>query len=170
MSNKATKPARRRRKAPTREDRDGEKRALIGEIALLTDQQDALKAEIALRKDKLLLLMSQDGDRSIEAVGIGAAGFTHRRSFAIKDSSMLVKLFPAKVLAENVNVTAAFYDAAKREGYRIEDAVTVGADESLSVTRAKTKAAKQMREGHIAEARKKAEGAVAAFRKQLKQF
>lgn len=172
MSGKATKAGRRRRttKPPTREERDAEKRALIGEVALLTDNQDAIKQEIALRKEKLLLLMAQDGDRTVEAKGVGSAGFQRRRSFAVKDASMLAKLFPAVVLAENIRITAAFYDAAEREGYRIADAVTQGEDEGLTVSRARTKAAKQMREGHIAEARKKAEHAVAAYRKQLKQF
>jgi len=155
---------------PTRESRDVEKRALLGEIALLTDQQDALKEEISLRKEKLLLLMAHDGDRSIEAEGIGTASFKRRRSFAVKDTTALAKLFPANVLAENVRITAAFYDAAEREGYRIKDAVTQGEDESLTVARARTKEAKKFREAHITEARSKAESAVAAYRKQLKQF
>lgn len=173
MSEKATKPRRRRRNdatVPTRDDRDGEKRALLGEIALLTDQQDALKEEIAHRKDKLLLLMSQDGDRSVEADGIGTAGFQRRRSFKVKDATLLSTMFPGKILAENIKITAALYDAAEREGYRIAEAVTQGEDESLTVTRARTKEAKKMREAHITEARKKAEHAVAAYRNQLKQF
>jgi len=154
----------------SREDRDHEKRALLGEIALLTDQQDALKEEIKTRKEKLLLLMEQDGDRSIEAEGVGTASFTRRRSFKVHNGAMLVKLFPAAVLAENVKVTAAFYDGALREGYRIAEAVTQGEDENLNVTRARTAKAKEFRKTHIAEAAAKAQKAVAAYRKQLKQF
>ena len=163
---------RRRRPAavPTKEDRDVEKRALLGEIALLTGHQDALKTEIALRKEKLLLLMAQDGDRSVELSGIASASFTRRRSFKVKDAAMLVKLFPPAVLAENVKVTAAFYDAAMREGYRIGDAVTQGEDENLSVTPSRSKESKQFRDMHITEARKKAEHAVSEYRKHLKQF
>jgi len=170
MSGKAAKSARHKDAAKGREHRDFEKRALIGEMALLTDQMDALKLEVETRKEKLLLLMGQDGDRNIEAEGIGTAGFTRRRSFAIKNAKLIAKMFSKRVLAENINMTAALYDAAVREGYRITEAVTQGEDENLTVARARDKESKKYRDAHIAEARKKAEQAIAAFRKQLKQF
>ena len=166
---KATKP-KRRRKAPTREDRDREKRELLEEIAHLTDQQDAIKSAIAVRKDRLLLLMHQDGDRSVEAENVAAASFTRRRSFKLKDTTALARMFTKEQLVEHVRVTAAFYDAAIDQGYRIDMAVTMGEDESLTVSRAKTKEAKKIRDACIAESRKVAEAKLAEYREKLKAF
>jgi L-serine deaminase len=165
-----TSQRRKKVKAPTREDRDSRKRELLDEIAFLTDEQDAVKKEINKRKDELLLLMSQDGDRALEKENVAGASFTQRRSFQINDTKKLSQMFTREQLAEHVKITAAFYDAAQREGYRIETAVTVGVSESLTVSRAKTKDAKKIRQTHIEEARKATEAKVAEFRKQLKQF
>jgi hypothetical protein len=156
--------------APTKADRDERKRELLGEIAFLTDEQDALKAEIDARKEELLLLMSQDGDRALEREGVASSSFTQRRSFEVHNPKLLAKMFSKEQLAEHTRITAAFYEAAEREGYRIGDAVTVGFSESLTVSRAKTKEAKKIREAHINEARERTRKKVAELRKQLKQF
>jgi len=156
--------------APTREDRGARKRDLLNEIAFLTDEQDAMKAEIDSRKQELLLLMSQDGDRAFECENVAGASFLQRRSFEVHDAKALAKLFSREQLAEQVKVTAAFYDAAEREGYRVAQAITVGVSESLSVARAKTKNAKSIRSAHIKEARERAEAKIAEHRANLKRF
>ena len=165
-----TSARRKQVKAPTRADRDARKQELLAEIAFLTDEQDAIKAETNKRKEELLLLMSQDGDRSLARENVADAAFTQRRAFQVTNAKKLAQMFTREQLAEHAKVTAAFYDAAEREGYRIGDAVTVGVSESLTVSRAKTKDAKAIRKTHIEEARRVTETKVAAFRQQLKRF
>jgi len=146
------------------------KHELLGEIALLTDEQDAIKEEISVRKDELLLLMSKDGDRAVERENVAGASFMQRRSFKVTNPKNLAKMFTREQLAEQVKVTAAFFDAAQREGYQIDGAVTVGVSESLTVSRAKTKDAKNIRKAHIKEARERAQAKVVEYRKTLKRF
>ena len=140
---------------------------LIGECAVLKDRQDALEEMTKQRKDRILVLMRAEGASKIKAPA-GEAAFTARRSFKVHDPKRLAKMMTKVQLASLVKITADVYDACVAEEKPIDEAVTVGKSESLSVSRSRTKVAKERRVQHIAESKRQAEKRITAFRKQLR--
>jgi len=106
-------------------------------------------------------------DRQVDRDCNGAA-FTRRRSFKVHDRDRLAELMPPKQLAALVKVTADVYDAAEREGLPLDEAVTVGLSESLTVSRARTKAAGERRKQYIEESKRQAEQRIQAAVKLLR--
>jgi len=140
---------------------------LINEYAIIKDRRDALDEMLEVRKDRILLVMSEIGARKHKC-DAGATSFTRRRSFKVHDIDKLAKLLPKRQLAALAKMTADTYDAAKAEGIPLDEAVTVGQSESLTVSRAKTKEANKRRATYIDESRKQAEARIEAIRKQLR--
>jgi hypothetical protein len=140
---------------------------LIQEYAVIKDRRDALDDMLDVRKERILLVMSETGARKHKC-GAGATSFTKRRSFKVHDAKKLASLLPKTQLAALARVTADVYDAAVAEGIKIDKAVTVGQSESLTVKRASTKEANERRSKYINESRKQAEQRIEAIRKQLR--
>jgi len=140
---------------------------LINEYAIIKDRRDALDDMLEARKDRILMVMSEAGARKHKCAA-GATSFTRRRSFLIHDIDKLTKLLPKRQLAALARMTADTYDAAKAEGIPLDEAVTVGQSESLTVSRAKTKEANKRRMAYIEESRKQAEARIEAIREQLR--
>lgn len=148
-------------------DVEAEIRGLVAEYAVIKDRIDALEEMLAQRKDRILVLMREKGSSKITAPA-GSVSFTSRRSFKVHDARKLSSLMSKTQLASLVKITADVYDACVKEHVAIDEAVTVGRSESLTVSRARTKVAKERRAQHIAESKKQAEQRINAFRKQLK--
>ena len=143
-----------------------ELRQQIDEYCLIKDRMDALDKMLSPRKKRIRLLMEDLGLSKAEA-GSGGAAFTERRSFSVVDAGRLVELFDPHQLAANVRITADVYDAAKAENIEIDEAVRVGLSPSLSVSRARNKKARELRNQYIAESRDQAEKRIAALRKTM---
>lgn len=152
---------------PSEETLLDELRQQIDEFCLIKDRMDALENLLEPRKKRIRLLMEDLGLSRAEADG-GNSSFTERRSFEIVDAERLSELFDAHTLAANVKITADVYDAAKAEGIKIDEAVRVGRNPSLSVSRARSKQAKERRKQYIAESREQAEKRIDALRKKMR--
>ena len=152
----------RKKPAPTPTTTEGltpsalELERLLTEHAVLKDRRDAIDDMIEVRKDRILLLMSEAGLGRYKN-DAGEASFTRRRTFKIHDQARLVELMSPAQLASLARVTADVYDAAAREGIPLDEAVTVGISESLTVARARTKAANDIRKQYIEESKRQAE-------------
>jgi hypothetical protein len=172
-----TKPA---ADAPSAEDvqkaeRAAEKLRLIDEMAILDLRKDAIEEARDEKKKRLMVLMSEDGDRKLTSEW-GDAQFKTKRLFKVHDPSALLRLFPAKTLeevalflAERFKPTAEFADGVIAAGLDLTSAVTVGLDESMTVERARTKAAKAKQKQIIEQTRREAQENVEALAKTMRQ-
>lgn len=158
------KPKKRRTKADSREEELEEQ---VREYAVIKDRMDALDEMLKQRKQRILLLMSETGLSRFDG-GAGTAAFTRRRSFKVYDAERLVGLMTPRQLAENVRITADVYDACEAEDIPINEAVKVGRSENLTVSRSRTKAAKERRKQYIEESRRQAEQRINSIRAQLR--
>lgn len=111
---------------------DHDKAKLIAEVVILQSRGKAIKELIDQRKARLLTLMNHDGDLKRKTTE-GSATKGERRKFVIHDRARLRELFSEDVLAEQIKVDAAFYDAAIKAKVAIDEAVTVEPDESFKV-------------------------------------
>ena len=152
----------------TEEQQLEELRQQISEFCLIKDRMDALDNMLDARKKRIRLLMEDIGIAKVDA-DAGSAAFTERRSFKVADPARLVQMFDVVVLAANCKVTADLYDAAKAEGVAIDEAVTVGLSPNLSVSRARSKAARERRSQYIAESKSQAEKRINALRTTLRR-
>jgi hypothetical protein len=146
-------------------ERDREKMQLLQELALLETQAEALDGMQKDRKQRLKLLMAGDGE-SARSAEDAEASFGQRRSFEVTNPEGLVMLFDtpkdaALVLAQNFKPSATFVDGLTQAGKKIQGIITVGLDETFSVSRTKTKAAKEKQRKLIEESRKTAEARIA---------
>lgn len=173
---KKAKARRRRRKAASTsasgiveadDERVGELEQQIQEHAVITDRIDALEDMKGQRKSRILLLMRDLGVSGHSCQG-GSATFTTRRSFKVHDHERLAELMSPVQLASLAKVTADVYDALA-ESMELDEAVTVGRSESLTVSRARTKVAKERRKGHIEESKRQAEQRIADIRSEFKK-
>jgi len=151
-------------KKPATDDRSVELRQNITEHCLIKDRIDALEKMLDVRKKRIHILMEDIGLSKVDAEA-GSAAFTERRSFTVVDPSRLAKLFDRETLAANVRITADVYDAAIGAKIKIDKAVRVGLSPSLSVTRARSKQAREQRKQYIAESKAQAEKRIATLRK-----
>lgn len=149
------------------DEREVELQHLLTEHSVLKDRRDAIDEMITVRKERILMLMSEAGMGKFKCDD-GEAAFTRRRSFKVHDRDRLSELMPPKQLAALVKITADVYDAAEREGLPLDEAVTVGLSESLTVSRARTKAAGERRKQYIEESKRQAEQRIQAAVKLLR--
>lgn len=158
--------AKKRATVTTDQQREEEIERLLTEHSVLKDRRDAIDGMIDVRKERLLLLMSEAGIGRYKGKS-GEVSFTRRRSFKVTDSDKLVELMSPRQLASLVRVTADVYDAAMREDIALDEAVTVGRSESLTVSRSRTKEAKDRRKKYIEESKRQAETRIKAAIKLL---
>jgi len=165
---KTTKNTKKPKPADGEEDpRTAELTDLLHEHAVIKDRIDALAEMATVRKNRILMIMNELGVGRHECAA-GHASFTRRRSFKVHDPARLSELMTKTQLASNCKITADVYDACVAEEVAIDEAVTVGRSESLSVSRATTKDAKKRREGYINESKRQAEERISALRAQLR--
>lgn len=148
--------AKKKKPASTQEDHEAQIEQLLTEYATLKDNRDAIDTMLEQRKERLLMLMSESGIGKFKGKS-GEASFTRRRSFKVHDTNRLAELMSHAQLASLAKITADVYDAAEREDIPLNEAVTVGISESLTVSRASTKEAKERRKRHIEESKRQAE-------------
>lgn len=144
-----------------RDDREVELERLLTEHAVLKDRRDAIDEMLEVRKGRINMLMSEVGLGKYKS-DAGEASFSRRRSFKVKDRDRLAELMTPRQLAALARVTADVYDAAEREGIPLDEAVTVGHSESLTISRARTKTAREARKHYIEESKKQAEQRIEA--------
>jgi hypothetical protein len=149
------------------EQRNEEIERLLAEYSSLKDSRDAIDSMLEVRKERLLMLMSETG-LGRYAGQSAVASFTRRRSFKVHDSNRLSELLSVGQLAALAKVTADVYDACEREGVAIDEAVTVGHGESLTVARSRTKEEKERRKAHIEESKRQAEKRIQSAIKLLR--
>lgn len=147
--------------AATPDAQELELQRLLTEHAVLKDRRDAIDEMIEVRKERILLLMSESGMSRVKN-DAGEASFMRRRSFKVHDKDRLAELMSPRQLAALVRVTADVYDAAEREGIPLDEAVTVGQSESLTISRSRTKAANEARKHYIEESKRQAEQRIEA--------
>ena len=135
---------------------------LIREITMLQAQRESLNEALEERSRRLESLMTPDSLRKC-TTEYGDAEFTEPRTFAVHDVARLATLFDRRVLAEHFKVTAAFYDAAKKSGIAIEEAVTVAPVLKFSVSAPRSAKARALRAAFIAESRKTIEQKIDAI-------
>jgi hypothetical protein len=153
-------------------ERDREKMTLLSEIAFLDTQKEVLDGLIEYRKERLKLLMGNDGE-SARSNDEADASFSTRRSFQVANPEGLVLLFdtPAKaaeILAQNFKPTATFVDSLTEAGKKVDGIITVGLSETFIVARAKTRAAKERQRQIVDESKKAAEERIKALAGQIK--
>lgn len=162
--------AKKKERTPTPADVEADKRKelddLLYEHSVIADRMDALEEMKSARRNRILLLMRDLGSTKFEGEA-GQAAFTTRRSFTVRSAEKLAELMTPLQLAALASITADVYDAAKAEKVAIDDAVTVGQSESLTVSRARTKAETDRRKQHIAESKRQAEQRIAELREQF---
>jgi hypothetical protein len=139
---------------------------LLYEHSVIADRMDALEEMKKVRRDRILLLMRDLGLSKFEG-DAGDISFQSRRSFRVRDHERLAQLMSPLQLAALASITADVYDAAVAEKVPIDEAVVVGQSESMTVSRARTKAEKDRRKQHIEESKRQAEQRIAALREQF---
>jgi len=150
------------------DEREHELERLISEHAMLSNQIDVLEEMRTKRKGRIHLLMRELG-RSKLTADDGTANFQVRRSFQVTDHERLAELMSPGQLAALAKITADVYDAALSENVPLDEAVTVGKDENLTVSRRRTKEAKARRNAHIEESRRQAEARLEALREEFRK-
>ncbi len=141
---------------------------ILFEHSVIADRLDALEEMKKVRRDRALLLMRKLGLSRFE----GSAGdiqFSSRRSFRVTDAARLTEFMSPLQLAALASITADVYDAAKAEEQPIDEAVTVGESETMTISRARTKVEKNRRKAHIQESRQQAEQRIAALRESFQK-
>jgi hypothetical protein len=157
----AKKKTTKKKVKPSLDERELELSRLLTEHSVLKDRRDAIDEMIDVRKERILMLMSESGMGRYKSAN-GEASFTCRRSFRVHDRDRLAELMSPKQLASLVRITADVYDAADREGVPLDEAVTVGQSESLTISRARTKDAQELRKKYIEESKRQAEQRIQA--------
>lgn len=141
----------------------------IREYCDLANRADAIEDLMSVRKKRVDILMSDMGLSRQDIDGIGGAKYSERRTFKVRDEERLSELMPKRQLAALAKVTADVYDAAVAEKVAIDEAVAVGRSPSLSISRSRTKLAKERQKKHIAASRKAAEERVEANRAEWRK-
>jgi len=152
-----------RKKAVAVETDEAKLERLIQEHSVIKDRIDALEEMKSSVKSQILLLMRDKGLSRFKSVA-GDAAFQVRRSFSVIDVRRLSEMFSPVQLASLVNITADVYDAALAEDKPLDEAITVGRSEGLSVSRARGKAATEMRKQHIEESKRQAQARIMTLR------
>lgn len=143
-------------------EREKLKNALIDEICFLSTQKAAVVQCIEDRKERLRLLMSEDGDRR-RTTPAGSASFQTKNVYSVRDRQALAELFEPAVLADICRPTKAFIDAAKLSGIDYQKAISAGLDETFKVEPARSKQVRDAQKSAMAKSAKAAEKAVSTF-------
>ena len=154
-------------KQGTDEARTVELEELLREHSVIADRIAALEDMKDKRRSRILLLMRELGRSKFAHKGSGTISFQVKRSFKVVDHERLAELFSAGQLAGLAKITADVYDAAMAEEIPLDEAVTVGKSETMTVSRPRGKKAKEFRSQVIEESKRQAEARILILREQF---
>jgi len=140
---------------------------LLREHSVIASRIDALEDMKGQRRNRILLLMRELGRSKFSHKGSGAISFQVKRSFRVVDHERLAELFPPSQLAALAKVTADVYDAAIAEDIALDEAVTVGKSETMTVSRPRDKKSKALRSQVIDESKRQAEARIMILRESF---
>lgn len=104
---------------------------LIAQGVVLDARIKSLKALKEKKRAEAELILQQLGMTN-RYTSVGSVKTGSRRKFVLHDPDKLMELFPPAVLIEQFSATAPFWDAAKKAGIAVEEAITC--EESPSFT------------------------------------